>query len=426
MDIVKNILSSMENQDSAFIDDARQAAKKIKVHQSAWCKKHGYSSEKEYKKKVAEDGIITYHIHFCFPDNAKMIEQLDKMKGMLDEKNLKLDRFGVSLDSSMAFPPEMRKDGVSHKGIYLNEQADWNELASFDFSQPHLGDDMIGSPASYDSCCKALTAGITTMGNMSQFFRWDYPDFIDVEKRTQNTLMAIAVMSEHVANGAIIHSNLDDGYGDNTTDMGELIAMALFEKYIVEDLMGAQIAHSFGDMLHSPYKRLLLLSALKKIHSDEVFGSMVFSNKLGREKKELSWNDVHLCMCMLYDMAAQVHYKTGHAVTVMADRGLDDQVTNEELVRKLAMAKQLEAYMPEVLKTINFKRVDNTAYKLVVRGKEIMKSGLMLMDEYIDIKNPYMVTLAIKKIGVEMFLKAAEEGLPTRERISTDIGLWER
>ena len=419
----KDILTSLGDVSTGFIDEARAAAKDIKIPQTAWCKAHGFANEKEYKEKAAAEGKITYHTHYCFPDNEKMVTEMADMQKRLEDAGLALDRFGVSLDSRMAFPPEMRDPNQEKNGLYLPTQAEWDEVASFEFSTPHFGDNMIGSPASFDSCCKALSAGVTTMGNMSQFFGWDYPEFPDVEKRAQATMKAIAVMAEKKAEGAMIHSNLDDGYGDKTTDMSELIAMALFEKYIIEDLMGAKIAHSFGDMFHSPYKRLVFLSALKKVHGDGVFGSMVFSNKLGRQHENLDWNDAHLCMCMLYDMAGQVHYKTGHAVTVMADRGLDDLVTNEELVRKLALAKQLEDYLPEVLKTIDFDAIDAKADELVKKGTEIKEKGLAFLAQFIDIKNPYAVTLAIKKIGVEALLAAAEEGMEV-DTIPTDTRLW--
>lgn len=421
---VKEMLSSLGNPDTAFIDEARVEARGFSVPVTAWCRANGYASEKEYKADAAERGVITYHTHYCFPGRESMVRDMAAMKELLAADGLKLDRFGVSLDPSMALPPEMRDDNAGHNGLYLPRQEDWDEVASFDFSQPHLGDNMIGAPAAYDSCCKALRAGITTMGNVSQFFGWDYPEFPDVEARTKSTLKAMAAMSEHAADGAMIHSNLDDGYGDKCTDMAQFVAMALVEKYIVGDLMGAKLAHSFGDMCHSPYKRLVLLAALKQIHGDGVFGSMVFSNKLGREKKNISWNDAHLCMCMLYDMAGQIHYKTGHAVTVMADRGLDDKVTNEELVRKLGLAKQLEAYLPEVLKTIDFAAVDAEAAKLVERGRQLKDNGLAALASFIDVKNPYAVMLAIKKMGVEAFLAMAGEGLPQDVILPTDNNLY--
>ena len=422
---ITEVLQNLPKADSAaFLEEARREAKTIQIPQSAWCKAHGFKSEKDYKAVMARKGGLMYHTHFCFPSREAMQRDMKRLEGQLAESGVTLDRFGMSLDPSMALPPAMRKDDAPHTGLYLNTPEAWAELASYSFTQPHLGDNMIGSPASFDSCCSALRAGVTTMGNISQFFGWDYPEFPDTEARTRSAVMAMAVMGEHRDDGAMIHSNLDDGYGDKCGDMGQLIGMALVEKYIAEDLLGAKVAHSFGDMFHSPYKRLVFLSALKQIHGDGVFGSMVFTNKLGRAKGQIDLNDAHLCTCLLYDMAGQVYYQTGHAVTVMADRGLDDQVTNEEIVRKLALAKELEAYVPEVLRTIDFYGVDEEAEGLVARGARLRDNMLDYLSNFIDIEDPYAVMLAVKSAGVKNLVEALSDTMNGEGTLAADYQLY--
>lgn len=418
----KRILESISRADTGLIQQARAEARSIQIPRSSWCQAEGFASEKAYKSVMAAKGGIMYHTHFCFPNRDVMRQNMPALQVLLEKEDLVLNRFGVSLEPSMAIPPELRRKSEGKAGLYLDAQEDWNEVASFPFSQPHLGDNMIGSPASYDSCCKALRAGITTMGNISQFFGWDYPEFQDLEARTRSTVMAIAAMGEHTADGALIHSNLDDGYGNKCANMAQLIGLALLEKYVAEDLLGAKVAHSFGDMIHSPYKRLVFLSALKQIHGDGIFGSMVFTNKLGRERQKIDLNDAHLYMCLLYDMAGQAHYQTGHAVTVMADRGLDDQVTNEEIVRKLSLAKQLESYLPEVLKTIHFAAIDTAAVHLVVRGRKLRDNILSYLSNFIDITDPYSVMLAVKKVGVNVLVDELSD--ETTESLPADYGLY--
>lgn len=419
------LLQNMPKADSAaFLEDARREAKTIQIPQTAWCKAHGFKSEKEYKAVMARKGGLMYHTHFCFPSREAMVRDMTRLEGQLAESGVVLDRFGVSLDPSMALPATMRQDAAAHNGLYLNTPDAWVELASFSFSQPHLGDNMIGSPASFESCCSALRAGVTTMGNISQFFGWDYPEFPDTEARTRSAVMAMAVMGEHRADGTLVHSNLDDGYGDKCGDMGQLIGMALIEKYIAEDLLGAKVAHSFGDMFHSPYKRLVFLAALKQIHGDEAFGSMVFTNKLGRAKGQIGLNDAHLCTYLLFDMAGQVYYQTGHAVTVMADCGLDDQVTNEEIVRKLALARELEAYVPEVLHAIDFCAVDQEAADLVARGTQLKDNMLDYLNNFIDVKDPYIMMLAIKTAGVKNLVEELSDTMNCRGVMLTDYQLY--
>lgn len=406
-------------------EEARKIAGEITIPQTAWCAANGFAHEKDYKQIAANRGQITWHTHFCFPNHTVMAEQLTELADRLDGTGLKLDRFGVSLDPDMALPKELRCGKETTRGLYFADQADWDELASFAVSQPHLGDNMIGAPASLDSCTHALKAGITTMGNLSQFFGWDYPEFTDVEARTKSAVTAIALMGQFAGQGALVHSNLDDGYGDKCADMGQLIGMALIESYLAEDLLGAKVAHSFGDMFHSPYKRLVFTSALSMIHGEEVFGSMVFSNKLGRSKKQIALNDAHLMTCMLYDMAGQVHYRTGHAVTVMADRGLDEYVTVEEVVKKLAMGKELEAYLPEVLKTIDFDAIDWEAEEIVERGIRIRDNVLTFLSNSIDICDPYLLMLAIKKAGVRNLMEELSDPISPEGALPADYDLFE-
>ena len=106
----------------------------------------------------------------------------------------------------------------------------------------------------------------------------------------------------------------------------------------------------------------------------------------------------------------------------MADRGLDDQVTNEEIVRKLCLAKQLEAYLPEVLKTIHFAAIDTEAARLTARGRKLRDNILSYLSNFIDITNPYSVMLAVKKVGVKALVEELSD--KTTESLPADYGLY--
>ena len=398
---LKDELTSCDYKHAFFIQETIEEGKKIKVGKSAWMEKTGFKNEVVYKKTKALSGKIMYHAHFCFKDWKHFDSEIHALAKGLKENNLTLDRFGVSIDPSMALPLEMRSCKDEHTALFFETEKDWKHLASIDFSQIHLGDNMIGSPASYESCISALKAGITTMGNISQFFGWNYKQFPNVNKRVESTIKAIVIMAACKKDGALIHSNLDDGYGQATNKISELLGMAVLEKYIVSDLLGARLAPSFGDDFHSPMKRLIMLSALSLLYEGDLTGSMIFTNKLGRNKNNIKLNDAHLSECLLFDMAGQLHYKTGHALTVMANEGLTQEVTAKEIIEKLAMAKELEAYVPEILEMIDFEKIDEIAYKELEKGKQFAKAVLNALSSYIDIKDAYALMLAIKKIGIK-------------------------
>lgn len=398
---MKDILLGLREKEGDFIEQALEVGKNVEVGQTEWMKHTGYASEETYKKVMAKSGQMMYHFHLCSENHEAFTKQVKELEEKLEEKKLHLDRFGVSIDYSMSLPKEMRKDHKAGNALYFAEQKDWDLLGQSPLMQPHLGDNMIGSPACDETVLSALRAGVTTMGNISQFFGWDYPEFTDVEARTKSTLKAIAYMAANRDRGTLIHSNLDDGYGDKAPDLGTLIGCALLEKYIVETLMGAKIVHSFGDMFHSPMKRLVFTSALKQIHGDDIMGSMIFANKLGRNAKNPELNTAHMSEYLLFDMAGQTVYQTGHAITTMGNQGLIPEVTTDEIIRTLEYAKELEAYIPAVTETIDFDKIDREAAIVVKRGKLMFEAVLTYFGSFIDVENPYQMLLAIKKIGMK-------------------------
>lgn len=419
---LKTQLKNLREADAGFIAETRDFAKTIKVGQTAFVAASDFHSELGYKRAMAKKGRLMYHYHLCCENNEIFRRQVGQFEELLTKKNLHLDRFGISIDPAMALPRGIREANRKGGALYFETQADWDMLGMSALMQPHLGDNMIGSPACYETVTGALQAGVTTMGNMSQFFGYEYPEFTDTDARAKATLQALALMAEKRENGTLVHSNLDDGYGEVAPDLGLLIGCAKLEKYLVEDLMGAKIAHSYGDMFFSPMKRLVFLSALKKIHGDEIVGSMVFTNKLGRNHENISLNDVHLSMSLIYDMVGQYVYQTGHAVTTMANQGLTTDTTVEEVIHTLEMAKEAEMYLPAVAETIDFDKIDAQADAIVARGELFFENVLEALAEHIDVTNPYALLCALKRVGMKNLTAAFGKDSP--HVIETDYTLY--
>ena len=121
---LKNELSSINNNDTTFIDETKRDANEIKVGKSAWTTKTGFSNETVYKKMNASSGKIMYHTHFCFKDWKQFDEDTKVLQKNLNDNNLTLDRFGVSIDSSMALPKEMRSSTETHTALFFESEED--------------------------------------------------------------------------------------------------------------------------------------------------------------------------------------------------------------------------------------------------------------------------------------------------------------
>ena len=85
-------------------------------------KRNGFASEMEYKERMAEEGRFMYHFHLCCPSLEELKIQMEELDRKLAEKNLHLDRFGVSLDYAMALPEGEREKYRSGQGLYMVKQ----------------------------------------------------------------------------------------------------------------------------------------------------------------------------------------------------------------------------------------------------------------------------------------------------------------
>ena len=77
----------------------------------------------------------------------------------------------------MGLPPDQRARARRETGPRLADD-DWADVAALPV-QPHLGDHMIGTPASVENATAALAAGITSIGNLGQFFAFEPPGGYD-------------------------------------------------------------------------------------------------------------------------------------------------------------------------------------------------------------------------------------------------------
>ena len=160
---------------------------------------------------------------------------------------------------------------------------------------------MIGFPASVDNTTHALKAGVTTIGNLSQFFAHEAPMWTDRVTTTVETVKAMSIMGAMRDKGALVHSYLEDGYGALFHDCATVAGWAFLERYIVEELLNAKLAHCIGGLTSDPVKRAGWNFALHEIHEHDCVGSMIygdtisfssdFSQNRGLVAEYLMWED---------------------------------------------------------------------------------------------------------------------------------------
>ncbi len=112
-----------------------------------------------------------------------------------EEHHFVIDRAGICLDRRMGLPQKYRKQAPAETGPLLESLEDWRQIGQVVPIQAHTGDFMIGFPSATENTINALKAGVTTIGNLSQFFAHEVPMWHDQVTTTVETVRAIAIMA---------------------------------------------------------------------------------------------------------------------------------------------------------------------------------------------------------------------------------------
>ena len=145
----------------------RDAATRVEIGRSAFLRRHGLASELDYKRQAMAAGQIMYHAHIGMNDIDATAGALSRIHHELDAQGYRLDRAGFAIDRRMGLPRVRRDAAAAETGPMLLSRQDWDALAQTVPVQPHLGDFMIGQPASLENTLEALRIGCTTIGNLS-------------------------------------------------------------------------------------------------------------------------------------------------------------------------------------------------------------------------------------------------------------------
>ena len=388
---------------SEVADEARQQAVGLNVGQTLFMKTYGVESEADYKRLAKRQGRIMTHAHIgldTWKDTKSALLYLHEETSKL---GFQVDRFGLCLDRGMAYPPEMRDRIPAETGPRLRTLQDWMEVGQVVPIQPHAGDFMIGFPASMTNTVNALQAGITTIGNLSQYFAHGTPEWTDEAFTAIETAKALALMGSLRSKGAMVHSYLEDGYGALFTDYASVAGWAILEKYLVEDLCGAKIAHCFGGLTSHPLHRAAWVLLLNDIHGEDSLGSMFYGDTISATEDGFA-NLAINAEQLIWDMALQLLCPTGHAVHPVPVTEAVRIPTAEEITQIHIFARRLEAAARRLAPVINLEPAQAIKNHLLSLGQGVFDRALKgLSESGVDITNPLELLFVLKKIGALRF-----------------------
>ena len=366
------------------------------VRQSRFSRELGVASELVFKEACIADGKISYHMQVGLNTWAATRDQIRTVIEQTAVAGHRVHRFGLTLDRGMSVPEAQRTEVRKETGPRL-EPADWEELTEVGQVQPHMGDFMIGMPASLENTVNALRAGITTIGNLGQYFAFDPPPGWDDVSATEATVQALGAMAALRPAGTLVHSYLDDGLAVQFTHYGYHVGWAALERYIVGDLCGARIGHCFGGLVPDPAARAILMLALDDLHERRHVGAFVYGNTVDYTRNHIA-NRAILSSCTLVDIATQLHRPTGHAIMPVPITENERIPNPDEIVEVQLLAHALEAEARRSDRLFDWKGLEKVAAELAEFGRLFSRRVLALLEEDgVKIDDPAAVLLALRR-----------------------------
>ena len=387
----------------AVVDEARETASQIQIGRSQFLQHYNVASELDYKKQCMQEGRIMYHAHIGMNDMDATSAALRNIHHHLDGSGHRMDRAGFALDRRMGLPSHKWAETAAETGPMLESTEDWSALAQSAPIQPHLGDFMIGQPASFPNTVRALREGCTTIGNLSQFFTFEAPGWDDHAATSAETTKAIALLASLREQGTMLHSYLEDGYGALFRECATVAAWAMLEVYIVEDLLGAKLTHCIGGLTSDPVKRSGWVFALQKIHRDDLVGSMIYGDTISFTQ-DFDHNRAVVAEYMMWDIATQLHAPSGHAVLPLPVTEAIRIPSAEEIVEAQLFGRELEQAARRLYPHLDFSAAQAFADRIYRDGRIIFNNALAGLKQCgVDLQNPLQMLYVLKEMGPQIF-----------------------
>ena len=396
---IQSILEAELPSGASIVKEGCGIAEDIEIGRTAFMDKMGVTSELEYKRQCIKNGHIMYHAHIGMNTWEDTADALAHLYRVAEESGFVVDRAGLCLDRRMALSKNNRDRIPAETGPMLETHEQWLQLGREAPIQPHMGDFMIGFPASVDNTTHALKAGVTTIGNLSQFFAHEAPMWTDRVTTTVETVKAMSIMGVMRDKGALVHSYLEDGYGALFHDCATVAGWAFLERYIVEELLNAKLAHCIGGLTSDPVKRAGWNFALHEIHEQDCVGSMIYGDTISFSS-DFNQNRGLIAEYLMWDILAQLECPTGTAVLPLPVTEAMRIPSAGEIAEAHCLGRRIEETARRLWPHIDFSSAYDFSAKMCSAGKSVFHKALEgLREAGVDIRDPVQMLYVLKLLG---------------------------
>lgn len=384
-----------------FRDQGKKLASQITIGKTLFMKEHNVSSEAEYKRRCMKTGHIMKHSHIGYNNFAHTAECMVKIYEGLKARGSYLDRFGFQLDTLMSLPEEYRKGQIMGTGQMFRDADEWMQIGQVVPVQPHCGDYIIGIPNSIENATNALKAGGTSLGNLAHYYTCEVLGIDIEERRAVETCTALAIMGEFKDAGAVLHSNLDDGFGGQMHDLANLAGFARLERYYAEDLNGLAMTHCFGNLFSNPMSRIIFNLAMADLSAEHngAPGSMIYGNTTDFGF-DLDSNYGVIASYSMADIICQLYRPTGHAVTAVPTTEAVRIPVPEEVIQSNIIVDRMIKKAPLYAEFIDWNRILAEKDLLLATSRVFFERVMNGLDGMgVDIEHTGQIMAALKAIG---------------------------
>jgi methylmalonyl-CoA mutase cobalamin-binding subunit len=370
------------------------------IHRTAYLRREGAASEAEVKLRARRSGRITYHAHVGSTDWPTTAAALREVEAGLAERGQVCDRFGLTLSRAMSVDEGSRERVHKETGPALRPE-EWDLLGEAAAIQPHLGDFMIGTPAGAAHARLALASGVTTIGNLGQYWSFEVPGGQDDRQVTEATVRAVGMLAAWRDRGALVHSYLDDGVAMQASTYGSYVGWAALERHVVEDLCGARLAHSYGGLVDDPWHRAVVHLAVDDVHDRDHLGSMVYGDTVSMRPHDHAHNAEVLRRYLTVDLACQLRRPTGHAVHPVPLTEAERVPTGPENLAVQLVAHELADDVRRSAAVLDWAAAEALAAEVAAYARQFRDRALaLLVEDGVRVDDPVALLLALRGLGV--------------------------
>ena len=382
-----------------LVSQGKQIGADLTMGLSLLCKTYGVASEVEYKRKMLAEGRVMASMNIGMQTWADTARALENIHREAEERGIRIDRYQMQVDRRMGLPRQFWSRAAKETGPMLETREDWQATSQVVPIQPHLGDMMIGSPASVDNACQAIEAGVNYVGNMSQF-NWKYPGWPgdDIEQMGE-TVKALAVMAAKVEEGTMVHSYLDDGFPAQFSDFSSYIGWAMFERLVVNELIGARLSVSYGGLTHNPVSKAAMILALEGItpagHMNAFYHSntTAYSQQSDRNFAVLSIDDLYITL-------ANRRAGGGAAVLSVPVTEAERIPTWEEIVQAHTVGRRVIDEADRLMESLNWPHIEALSEQLKAGGQVFFDNLVQGLAELgVETQDPLQMLVAVRRLG---------------------------